>query len=80
MSHVPHELAQDFPDKVEAIQRLKQENPHFARLAEEYHTINRQVHRSETNVEPMEDLAEQELRKRRMHLKDEIVQMLAQHA
>ena len=80
MTHVPHELAEDFPGQVEQIQKLKAENPHFARIAEEYHEINRKVHRAETNVEPMDDFAEQDLRKKRMALKDEIVRMLAQVA
>lgn len=80
MTHVPHELAEDFPAQSELIQRLKADNPHFARLAEEYHELNRQVHRAETDLEPMDDLAQQELRKRRMALKDEIARMLSENA
>jgi hypothetical protein len=78
MTHVPHELVEDFPAEAERIHRLKAGNPHFARLAEEYHDLNRQVHRSETNVEPMDEMAEQTLRKRRMMLKDELGRMLAE--
>lgn len=80
MSHVPHELSDDFPDKAELIHKLKMENAHFARLADAYHEINRQVHRAETNVEPMEELAEMQLRKERMRLKDEIAAMLSESA
>lgn len=72
MSHTPHELAEEFPDKVEAMSALKQSDAHFARLADEYHEINRAVHRAETNVEPLEELAEVDLRKKRAALKDEI--------
>ncbi len=72
MSHTPHELHEEFPDKADRIQALKQSDAHFARLADEYHEINRAVHRAETNVEPMEDLAEVDLRKRRALLKDQI--------
>ena len=72
MSHTPHELAEEFPDKIEAMSALKQSDAHFARLADEYHEINRAVHRAETNVEPMEELAEVDLRKKRAALKDEI--------
>ncbi|WP_171209890.1 MULTISPECIES: YdcH family protein [unclassified Ruegeria] len=78
MSHTPHELAEEFPDKVEAMSQLKQTDAHFARLADEYHEINRAVHRAETNVEPMEELAEVELRKKRAVLKDEIWAILSQ--
>ncbi len=77
MSHTPHELAEEFPDKVELMSQLKQSDAHFARLAEEYHEINRVVHRAETNIEPMEDLAEGEMRKKRAALKDEIWAILS---
>ncbi len=77
MSHTPHELAEEFPDKVELMSQLKQSDAHFARLADEYHEVNRVVHRAETNIEPMEDLAEGELRKKRAVLKDEIWSILS---
>ncbi|MBE1294975.1 YdcH family protein [Phycobacter azelaicus] len=77
MSNTPHELAEEFPDKVAAISALKQSDAHFAKLADEYHEINRAVHRAETNVEPVEELAEVEMRKKRAALKDEIWGMLA---
>lgn len=77
MSHVPHELAEEFPGHVEKMHELKQSDAHFARLFDEYHDINRSVHRAETNVEPMETLAETELRKKRSNLKDEIWRMIS---
>ena len=72
MSHTPHELAEEFPDKVDTMHRLRETDNHFARLFDEYHQINRQVHRAETNVEPVDNLAETEMRKERARLKDEI--------
>ncbi|MDV4168413.1 YdcH family protein [Rhodovulum sp. FJ3] len=80
MSHVPHELAEEFPDQAAALQALKAENAHFAKLVDEYHTVNRAIHRAETNVEPVDQLAENEMRKQRMTLKDEIARMLAEPA
>lgn len=77
MSHTPHELAEEFPDKVEVMHDLKTKDAHFAKLFDEYHDLNRTIHRAETNVEPMEDLAEGELRKQRAALKDEIYAILA---
>lgn len=76
MSHVPHELAEEFPEHVHRLHELKLSDPHFARLAEEYHAVNRAVHRMETGVEPASDAAEAEMRRRRMHLKDEIASIL----
>ncbi len=72
MSNTPHELAEEFPDHVDAIHKLKTENTHFARLFDEYHVVNGAIHRSETNVEPTDDLNEQAMRKQRMALKDEL--------
>lgn len=76
MSHTPHELHQEFPEHEAKIHELKTSDPHFAKLFEEYHEVNRAVHRAETNVEPMEQLAETEMRKQRSALKDELYQML----
>ncbi len=80
MSHTPHELAEEFPDAGERLHDLKVSNPHFARLADEYHEVNRAIHRAETLVEPMSDEHETELRRKRLHLKDEIARMLADAA
>ena len=77
MSHVPHELAADFPDDVEKIHELKLADAHFARLIDEYHQINRDVHRAETGVEPVSETTEHEWRVTRMRLKDEIAAALS---
>ena len=76
MSHVPHELAEEFPDQTDRIHELKTKNAHFAALSDKYHEINRAVHRAETDVEPTDDLHMGELRRERMRLKDEIAAML----
>lgn len=78
MSHTPHELAEDFPDQKEKIHDLRLENAHFARLVDEYHDVNRAVHRMETRVEAVDEATETEARRKRMRLKDEIAGMLAQ--
>ncbi|MGO4916262.1 YdcH family protein [Pseudogemmobacter sp. W21_MBD1_M6] len=76
MSHTPHEIADDFPEFAEKIHELKINNTHFARLMEEYHDLNRKIHRAETNVEPLEELYEGEIRKKRADLKDQIYHVL----
>ncbi|MEM7752744.1 MAG: YdcH family protein, partial [Pseudomonadota bacterium] len=73
----PHELAEEFPEHVDKMHDLKTNDAHFAKLFDEYHEINRTVHRAETNVEPMEDLAQNDLRKQRAALKDEIYRYLS---
>jgi uncharacterized protein YdcH (DUF465 family) len=76
MSHVPHELHEEFPQDGERIHALKMSNAHFARLADRYHDVNRAIHRAEAEVEPMSDDALEEMKKQRLHLKDEIAGML----
>ncbi len=77
MSHTPHELAEEFPQDVQKMHDLKVSDAHFAKLFDAYHEVNRAVHRAETNVEPMEQLAEVEIRKKRSALKDEIAGYLS---
>ena len=77
MSHTPNQLDEDFPDMAERIHELKTTDNHFARLVEEYHELNRQIHRIETRIEPASEDVEEELKRRRVRLKDEIAQMLA---
>ena len=78
MTHTPHELTADFPEHAEAIAKLRESDAHFGRLADEYHDLNREVHRAETDVAPVSDARMAELRKRRMSLKDTLYGMLRQ--
>jgi uncharacterized protein YdcH (DUF465 family) len=76
MSHTPHELAEEFPDAVEKMHQLKQNDAHFAKLFDTYHSVNRAVHRAETLVEPVAGARETELRLQRVQLKDAIWSIL----
>jgi uncharacterized protein YdcH (DUF465 family) len=76
MSNAPNDLAQDFPDKVDRIHQLKTSNNRFARLYDEYNELNRTIHRVETRVEPKPEEVEDELKRRRLQIKDEIMTML----
>lgn len=76
MSHTPHALHEEFPAHSDRIHALKVSDPHFAKLAEEYHAVNRAVHRAETKIDPMDNLAETELRKTRAALKDRLYKMI----
>ena len=80
MSNTPHALTEDFPEHVEKIAEMKAADAHFAKLTDEYHEINRAVHRAETDVEPTDDLHLQEMRKQRAHLKDQIYHALTHDA
>ena len=80
MTHVPHQLSEEFPDKKEQIARLEQQDAHVARLAQEYDEVNRVIHKAETNVAPMDELAESAERRKRAALKDEIYAILTRSA
>jgi len=77
MSHTPHELHEEFPEHADKIHALKISDAHFAKMAEDYHTLNRAVHRAETDVAPTSDDFITEMRKERLQLKDKIAAYLS---
>ena len=72
MAHTPHELADEFPEHADRIHDLKLTNAHFAKLCDAHHEVNRDIHRGETNIEPLDDSHLEELKKRRLAILDEI--------
>ena len=76
MSHVPHELAEEFPDAAEKIHELKLSDARFARLADAYHEVNREIHRIEAEIETTSDAYTEEQKKKRLALKDELAAFL----
>ncbi|GAA0757100.1 hypothetical protein FHS52_000381 [Erythromicrobium ramosum] len=75
-AHTPNELADVFPDNADALHQLKLTDAHFARLAEQHHTVNREIHRIETEIDAASDDRLEALKKERLHLLDEIAAML----
>lgn len=76
MSHVPHELADEFPEFKDKIHALKTGDRHFAKLSDEYHQLNREIHRVEAAGVNVGDEAFENLKKNRLKLKDEIFKIL----
>lgn len=79
MSNTPHELHEEFPEYAAKIRHLREIDGHFYRISNEYHDVNRAIHRAETDIEPADDFHVAEMRKKRMQLKDEIYAMLVGH-
>lgn len=77
MSHVPHLLSEEFPADAALLGTLRAEDGHLARLSDDYHEVNRDIHRAETNVAPCSDHHMIAMRRRRLELKDEIAAILA---
>ncbi|WP_300440798.1 DUF465 domain-containing protein [Zoogloea sp.] len=71
-----HDLNHEFPEYREQIHALKMSNGHFARLFDEYHDVNRNVVRVEVQAEIATDFELEDLKKRRLKLKDELHGML----
>lgn len=76
MTHTPHGLAEEFPEKATKISALKETDAHFAKLAAEYAELNEKVHRAEERLDLLTEEEEEQLRKKRSHLKDHIWQHL----
>lgn len=77
-AHTPHELHDEFPHDAEALHRLKLADAHFARLAERHHEVNRELHRIAAEIEAASDERVEALKRERLHLLDEIAEMLEQ--
>jgi hypothetical protein len=78
MSHLPHELHEDFPQEAAKIHILKSRDQNFAKLAEAYRELNSAVHRMETGIETVADEILEEAKKKRLQAKDRIAELLAQ--
>ena len=59
----PHAIHEEFPNDAERIHALKVSDAHFARLLDEYDSVNDEVAGAESRQTPMSDEAEQALRK-----------------
>jgi uncharacterized protein YdcH (DUF465 family) len=76
MYNEQHDLTHEFPEYRERIHDLKMHDAHFRQLFDAYHVLDRDVHRAETDVQPMADEALEDLKRRRLHLKDELYALL----
>ena len=71
-----HDLVHERPEHRDTIHNLKMTDNHFARLFDEYHEVDHEVHRIETGVENTSDDYLEERKKRRLYLKDELYRMI----
>ena len=76
MLNEKHDLVHELPEHRETIHNLKITDNHFAKLFDEYHEVDHEVHRIETNVETTSDEYLEEKKKQRLHLKDELLKMI----
>ena len=70
--HTPNELTAIFKRDRDLLTQLKSNDAHYARLADQYHEVNREVHRIEAETEAASDERTETLKKQRLALLDEI--------
>lgn len=71
-----HTLINEFPELREKIHELKMKDHHFAKLFDEYHVVDHEIHRIEQEVETPSDSYTEEQKKKRLHLKDQLYAIL----
>lgn len=71
-----HDLIHEFPEFKDKIHDLKMNDRHFAKLFEEYHDLDHEVHRIESGAENTSDEYLEDKKKMRLHLKDQLFAML----
>ncbi len=76
MLNEKHDLIHELPEYRDEIHNLKTSNNHFARMFDEYHEVDHEVHRIETGVENTSDDYLEEKKKVRLHLKDELLKII----
>lgn len=76
MSHFLHDLHAEFPADTETLRRLKLSDSRFLALADEYHSLNKDIQRIENGIEASSDDRLETLKKRRLVLLDEVSAMI----
>ena len=76
MSIEKHDLLHEFPDHHHTIRHLKMNDRHFARLFNEYHELDHEIHKFENGAEHTSDADLSTLKSKRIHLKDELFAMV----
>jgi len=71
-----HRFADEFPEFSEAIHALKSSNFEFARLLKAYDETDAEIYRIEAQIETPSDAYTEELKIRRVHLKDRLYAMV----
>ena len=71
-----HDLLHELPEHRERIHELKMSDARFARLYEQYHDVEHEVHRIEMGSETASDDYLDERKKLRLNLKDQLFRML----
>ena len=71
-----HDLAHEFPEFKEKIHTLKLSDHHFTNLYNQYQELDKEIFRIEEEIETPSDEYIEELKRKRLMLKDELYALL----
>lgn len=71
-----HDLVHELPEHRERIQQLRTTDKHFEKLFDEYNGLDDQILRMEEGFETPSDEVLEELKKKRLFLKDQLYSMI----
>lgn len=72
----PHDLLHEFPELQGKINELRETDPNFAQLMEQYDTLDKRVRELEELAQPVADETMEDLKKERLLLKDRLYAVL----
>lgn len=71
-----HRLAEEFPEYRDRIHDLKDRDAEFAQLYDEYIRVDKEIYRIEEQIETPSDDYTEELKKKRVVIKDRLYEIL----
>jgi uncharacterized protein YdcH (DUF465 family) len=72
----PHDVEHEFPEYKQTLEQMKSRDARLAELIEEYEQLNAEIVGIEENERLFQDFEFEEMKKRRLMLKDEIYSIL----
>ncbi len=69
-----------FPEYRDLITRLKNEDQHFRKLFDEHNELDQRITRLDERIELATDMEIEELKRRKLHLKDEMHALLRERS
>lgn len=75
-----HPIYREFPEHRETIRRLKSSDHQFGQLFDEYHRVDDEIYRIEEEIDFATDQEIEELKMRRVKLKDAMYSMICRAA
>ncbi len=72
----PHDVEHEFPEYRQTLEEMRSQDTHLAKLVAEYEQLNSEIVDIEENDKPFQDFEFEEMKKRRLLLKDEIYLIL----